>query len=220
MPAMNQDLLAVGKEYQYTLMDQADFLSCKQYRNKFRCKDVGKDLASTCIGAHYLQELTSIQEWCQFNMVPAKEYTFKLGNDKWKSLLQTPIHLLSDVLHLSKPSQSRQLQSLQCLQVAVCLWTQILLNSVDNEFKNKHYKWFWDSDVLFPKYNSNIFGEVLRTYSNKTAISIQFLNQAVTLRENIKHTNDTVKTKVTSVKKLIQWHQQTLFSPLPWQCVW
>ena len=30
MPAMDQDLLAVGEEYQYKLMDQADFLSCKQ----------------------------------------------------------------------------------------------------------------------------------------------------------------------------------------------
>ena len=29
MPAMDQDLLAVGKEYQYKLMDQTDFLSCK-----------------------------------------------------------------------------------------------------------------------------------------------------------------------------------------------
>ena len=48
--------------------------------------------------------------------------------------------------------------------------------------------------MLFSKYNSNIFGEVLRAYSNQTAISIQLLNQAVTLIEsNIKHTNDAVK---------------------------
>ena len=67
-------------------------------------------------------------------------------------------------------------------------------NSADNKFENKHYKWFWNSDVQFTKYNTDIFGEVLRSYSNKTATSIQLLNQAVNLREsNIKHTNDTVK---------------------------
>ena len=66
-------------------------------------------------------------------------------------------------------------------------------NSVDNEFENKHYEWFWDSDVLFPKCNSDIFGEVLRSYGNKTAVSIQLINQAVSLRESsILHTNDTV----------------------------
>ena len=44
------------------------------------------------------------------------------------------------------------------------------------------------------KKNSDIFGEVLKSYSNKTAISIQLLNRAVNLKEsNIKHTNDTVK---------------------------
>ena len=66
-------------------------------------------------------------------------------------------------------------------------------NSVDNEFENKHYKWFWDSDVLFPKNKSDIFGEVLRSYGNKTAVSIQLINQAVSLRQSsITHRNETV----------------------------
>ena len=46
---MDQDLLAVSKDYQYKLMDQADFLSCKQYRTTFLCKDrdvTGKDLVT------------------------------------------------------------------------------------------------------------------------------------------------------------------------------
>jgi hypothetical protein len=64
---------------------------------------------------------------------------------------------------------------------------------VDNEFEHKHYEWFWDSDVLFPNYNTDIFGEILKDFSNQTAISIDFINQAVKIRQsNIKHTNDTV----------------------------
>ena len=54
MPSMNQDMLAVWEEYQYKLMDQTDFLSCKQYGTTFLCKYrdvIRKDLASTCIGA-------------------------------------------------------------------------------------------------------------------------------------------------------------------------
>ena len=44
-------------------------------------------------------------------------------------------------------------------------------NTVDNEFENKHYLWFWDSDVLFPKYNSDIF---LVKYSDLAATKQQF----------------------------------------------
>ena len=39
-------------------------------------------------------------------------------------------------------------------------------NSVKDKFENKHYEWFWDSNVLFPKYNRDIFGKVLKSYSN------------------------------------------------------
>ena len=200
MPSMDQDLLAVGEEYQYKLMDQTDFLSCKHYGTTFLCKDrevIGKDLATTCIGAYYLQDLTSIQAQCQFNMVPAKEYTFNLGNNKW--LISTPNSYTST---LRCPSTFKTISIQTTTLITVPSGCSLPLNSitiepdtnsVDNEFENKHYEWFWDSDVLFPKYNSDIFGEVLRSYGNKTAVSIQLINQAVNLRQSsIKHTNETV----------------------------
>ena len=72
---LSQDLLAIGKDHQYKLMDQADFLSHKQYGTTFLCKDcdvVGKDLASICVGAYFLQNLTSIQVQCNFDLVSWK----------------------------------------------------------------------------------------------------------------------------------------------------
>ena len=201
MPSMDQDLLAVGEDYQYKLMDQADFLSCKQYGTTFLCKDrdvISKDLATTCIGSYYLQKLSSIQEQCKFNMVPAKEYTFKLGNDKW--LISTPLPYTST---LRCPSNFKTVSIKTTQVVTVPSGCSLSLNSitigpdtnsVDNEFEHKHYEWFWDSDVLFPNYNTEIFGEVLREFSNQTATSIDFINQAVKIRQNnIKNTNDTVK---------------------------
>ena len=144
-------------------MDPADFLSCKQYGTTFLSKDrdvIGKDLATTCIGAYYLQELTSIQEQCQFNMVPTKEYTFKLGNDKW--LISTP-HSYTSTLRCLSSFKTIPIQTTAAVTVpsgcALPLKSITIrpdTNLVDNEFENKHYEWFWDSDVLFPKYNSNI----------------------------------------------------------------
>ena len=64
-------------------------------------------------------------------------------------------------------------------------------NSVDNEFETKHHKLFWDSDVPFPNYNNQEFGEVLISFRNKMAISIDFLNHAIKIRnQNIKHTSE------------------------------
>ena len=51
MPVMDQDLLVVRKDYQFKLVDQADFLSCKQYGNTFLCKDrnvIGKQSDAKC----------------------------------------------------------------------------------------------------------------------------------------------------------------------------
>ena len=131
-------------------------------------------------------------------MVLAKEHTFNLGNDKW--LISTPDSYTST---LQCPSTFKTISIQTTALVTVPSGCSLPLNSitiepntnaVDNEFENKHYEWFWDSDVLFPKYNSDIFGEVLRSYGNKTAVSIQLINQAVSLKESsVLHTNKTVK---------------------------
>ena len=60
MPGMGQDLLVVGEDYQYKLMDQANFLSCKQYSRVKTVMLLVRTEATTCIGAYYLQNLTSI----------------------------------------------------------------------------------------------------------------------------------------------------------------
>ena len=78
----------------------------------FLCQNhdvIGKDLAATCIGAYYLQDLPSIQEQCQFNMVLQRNTLSILEMTNGSSLLQILTHRLCDALQLSKQFRSRQL---------------------------------------------------------------------------------------------------------------
>ena len=134
----------------------------------FLCQNhdvIGKDVSATCIGEYYLQDLPSIQEQCQFNMVPAKEHTFNLGNDKW--LISTP-NSYTSTLQCPYTFKTISIQTTTlftipsgCSLPLETITIEPVTNSVDNQFESKHYEWFWDSDVLFSKYNSDIFGEVL-----------------------------------------------------------
>ena len=44
-------------------------------------------MAITCIGVYYLQNLTSFQLQCKFDLIPAKESTFKLETEKGLNLI-------------------------------------------------------------------------------------------------------------------------------------
>ena len=199
MQAMTQDLLAVSEDHQFKLMDQAEFLSWKQYGTTFLCKDhdvVEKDLASTCIGAYYLQNLTSIQlQSNSTKILQGNKYTFKLGTDKW--FISTPESYTST---LQCPSNFKTISAAQTTTaIAVPSGCSLDLhsifidpdtNSVDNKFETNHYDWFWDLDVLFPRYITDQFGNILRSYRNKTLVSIDFINQAVKLEWKMTTTNE------------------------------
>ena len=76
MSAMSQDFYVVGDKHHWKLMVQGNLLSRKDHNV------VGKGLTSTYIGAYWLLNLTSIHEQCKFNLVPTREHTFKLVDDK------------------------------------------------------------------------------------------------------------------------------------------
>jgi hypothetical protein len=49
----------------------------------------------------------------------------------------------------------------------------------DSDLETIHYKWSWDSNIIFPKYQTNKFGATLVHLRNIIAISIDNINEAV-----------------------------------------
>jgi hypothetical protein len=82
MPNIDQDLPAIGQDHEFNLLSQSDLNSCAQYGSTYLCKgqDVLRtDLNTTCIGAYYLEDLSSIQEKCKFNFIKAQEHIFQIA---------------------------------------------------------------------------------------------------------------------------------------------
>jgi hypothetical protein len=79
MPNIERDLLAIGQEHQFNLLSQSDLNSCTQFGSTYMCKGrdvVRTDLNTLCIGAYYLEDFSSIQNKCKFDLAPAKEQVF------------------------------------------------------------------------------------------------------------------------------------------------
>ena len=81
-------------------------------------------------------------------MVSAKEYTFKLVDEKW--LISTPNFpvqistLICPSSYKTIPVQTPAVVTLTsgCSLPLNSITIEPDINSVDNEFKTKHYKWF------------------------------------------------------------------------------
>jgi hypothetical protein len=76
MPNVDQDLLAIGQEHQFNLLSQSDLNSCTQYGLTYLCegRDVLRtDLANTCLGAYYFENIDAIHSKCKFDLIPPKK---------------------------------------------------------------------------------------------------------------------------------------------------
>jgi hypothetical protein len=92
MPNINQDLLAIEQDHEFTLLRQSDLNSCSQYGSTYLCKGrevLRTDLNTTCIGAYFLEDLTSIQQKCKFDLIEAQEHVFQIAANQW--IISSPI---------------------------------------------------------------------------------------------------------------------------------
>jgi hypothetical protein len=82
MPNIDKDLFAIGQECQFSLLSQSDMNLCTQYGSTHLCKErdvLRTYLNTTCIGAYYVVDLTSIEQKCKFDLMPAKEHVFQIA---------------------------------------------------------------------------------------------------------------------------------------------
>ena len=201
MPNVEQDLLAIGQEHQFNLLSQSDLTACTKYGSTYLCKgrDVTRtDLTNTCIGAYYLEDLSSIQAKCKFDLIKAQEHVFQLASNTW--LISSPIDFSTTI---KCPSTFTTIAIRSSATVTVppgCLVNlkehviQPDTATTDSDLETIHYEWSWDSNVLFPTYNTEAFEATMIHLQNLTTVSINNINEAVaTAMANSKSGNKTVQ---------------------------
>jgi hypothetical protein len=186
MPNVDKDLLAKGQDHQFNLLSQSDLNSCTKYGSTHLCKGgdvIRTDLNTTCMGAYYLGDLTTFQNNCKFDIVPAKEHVFQIAANQW--ILSSPLNF-TPTLICSKTFSSMTIRSSSTITVpAGCDITlkshiiQLDSATTDSDLDTIHYKWSYNSNVLFPNCHVEEFETKVEHLQNLTAASIISIKAAL-----------------------------------------
>jgi hypothetical protein len=114
------------------------------------------DLNTTCIGAYYLEDMTSNQQKYKFDLIQAQEHVHIAVNQ----LIILPPVDFPTTLKCPKTFTSITIRSSATITVPsgcpVNLKSHVIqpdIATTDLDLETICYEWSWDSNILFPKYH-------------------------------------------------------------------
>jgi hypothetical protein len=172
-PKVDQDLLAIGNDYQFKLLGQTDLATCTKLGNTYLCEGrnyLRTDIRETCLGSLYLHHLPGVLKFCQFELGEPKEHVFPLGSHEY--LVSSPNTYATNMI-CKRSHENIFINAITRIHLKngckIHLQSHILQPDVNfkTQFQITHQQWNWDVKYLFPTINKTEISQALEELRNQ-----------------------------------------------------
>ena len=188
---LEHQLIAVGADHQFQLVNELDLQSCDKYGTSYLCQGrhtTRTDLENTCLGALYLEKWSVITKLCKFEFIPAAEHVFRLSSNKW--IVSAP-DTFSTTVKCNKVFTTVNLKHLTIVTVpegcSMHLKTHIIHPGTyiaDTDIEVKHFQWTWQPSHIFPNFNTKAFNNTMNSLEDTSSIEIDYINHEIKMKRD------------------------------------
>ena len=191
IPKVDQELIAIGVDHQFQLVNQIELQACDKYGTTYMCQGrhtTSTDLENTCLGALYLERWSVINKLCKFEFIPSAEHVFKIASNKWIVASPEPF---STTVKCDKVFSTINLKHLSIVTVPEGCTMHLRSHVInpgnyiaDTDIEVKHFQWTWQPDQMFPNYNTKAFNDTMNSLEITSSIAIDYINHEINLKQN------------------------------------